>query len=190
MGTCSTKASLPNNCLCVFLYTGINVGWCTVHACMQLLLGNCSKSELPPWWFVCVPLKRPLLLSRCKQGKILCCFRYQNCFFNRKHAKGWTWCYRINKIFPDPIKSFSFRLIRRIVLSPVGMNLGKPRKMHDVCTSCSLFQNTQRSRHISAYLLIATEQRMNLGLVAGRCSRTAFSLWISLTSAASFTATF
>lgn len=154
MGICSTRAILPNNCLCVFLYPGINVGWCTVHAWEQLLQGNWSRSELPPWWFVLLHLKIPLLLSRCKQGKILCCFRYQDCFFNRKHCKGWTWCYSIKKSFQILLNLSPLDLYTELICLPVGMNLGILGKMHNFCTSCFKIPKELGTFHPTCSLLL------------------------------------
>lgn len=53
-------------------------------------------------------------------------------------------------------------------------------KIDNFFTHCRLFQNTQRTGHILAYLLIATEQRKDMNLVSGRCSLDAFSLRIYL----------
>lgn len=109
---------------------------------------------------LCSSIFKIPLLSRCKQGKIFSCFRCQNCFFHKKR--------------------FSFRLLRRLDLSSCGNEFRHTWKMDNFCTCCNLFQNTQRTGHTLAYLLIATEQRKDTDLVAGRCSLAASSLRIYL----------
>lgn len=159
-GNLQKTAILPNSYLSVFLYLGKNVGWNTVHGCEQLLQRQliCASSMV-----ICLCsciFKIPLLLSRCQQGKIFTCVRCQNCFFNKKHS--------------------SFRLLHRLDLSSCGNGFRDTWKIDNFCTHCSLFQRTQRTGHILVCLLIATEQRKDMDLVAGRYSLAAFSLRIYL----------
>lgn len=118
---------------------------------------NLSLSFLHGGLFVLLHLKMPLLLSRCKQGKILWFSDTGTVSSIEIVMKDELDTTSLKKCFQISLNLSPLDLYTELICLPVWMNLGIPGKMHNFCTSSSLYQNTQKTGCNSACLLIAAE---------------------------------